>query len=98
MNLDVIDHGMDFDVISCTDEKVVLRVRHLWPEDPVECCMCGRPTFSHLCVPYYCGPVAEGQSQGGYAVACGPCYGRWERWHDGMVEYASWFTNGDRHG
>lgn len=60
-------------------------VVHLIHEMEVECCMCGRATFSKLCVPYYCGPVRDGCSEGGYAHACERCYARWERWNDGIV-------------
>lgn len=72
--------GRDFDVLEQGD--VVLSVRYLNQEDPVECCICGQKTFSHFCVPYYCGAVREGRSEGGYAVACDRCYARWERWSD----------------
>jgi hypothetical protein len=57
---------------------------HLIHDTQVECCMCGRPTLSKLCVPYYCGPVREGCSAGGYDHACERCYARWERWNDGV--------------
>lgn len=43
-------------------------------------------------MPYYCGPVRSGQSEGGYAPACQRCYTRWAAWDDAMEEYASWLT------
>lgn len=72
--------GREFDVYE--GGELVLSVRRLWPEPPVQCCVCGRDTFSHLCVPYYCGPVRDGCSEGGHAPACERCYARWERWND----------------
>lgn len=74
--------GLDYDVIDKSDGAVLMRVRHLWPGDPVDCCMCEKPTHSRMCVPYYCGPVLEEQSEGGYKTACEPCYARWEAWSD----------------
>lgn len=80
--------GPDYDVIDASDGAVLARVRYLWPAEPVDCCICSRPTFSTLSVPYYCGAVREGCSEGGYAVACEPCYARWERWNDaGMARF-----------
>jgi hypothetical protein len=70
----------NFDVIE--GGEVVLSVRTLWPEEPVECCVCGNDTFSRFCVPYYCEPVREGQSEAGYSHACEPCYHLWERWSE----------------
>lgn len=37
-------------------------------------------------VPWYCGPVAEGESEGGYKTVCARCYGRWEAW-DASLRY-----------
>lgn len=74
------NHGRDYDVIE--NGEAVLRVRYLNRLEPVDCCMCGKPTFSTLAVPYYCGPVRDGCSEGGHAFACEPCYGKWERWND----------------
>lgn len=69
-----------------------LSVRHLWPEEPCDCCICGRPTLDHFAVPYYCGAVRSGKSEGGYAPACQRCYDRWARWDDAMEEYDSWLA------
>jgi hypothetical protein len=74
------NRGRNFDVIA--GGEVVLSVRYLWPEEPRMCCICERPTFSTLAVPYYGGAVREGCSEGGYNVACETCYARWERWND----------------
>lgn len=63
-------------------------VVHLIHDMEVDCCICGRPTFSKLCVPYYCGAVREGCSDGVYNHACERCYGLWERWNDaGMSRF-----------
>lgn len=70
----------DYDVIE--GGHIVVSVRYLNDEEPVDCCICERKTFSKLAVPYYCGAVREGCSEGGYAVACERCYPRWERWND----------------
>ena len=80
----------NFDVVDATDGHVLASVRHLWPEEPSDCCICGKPTLDHFAVPYYCGPVRSGQSEGGYAPACQPCYARWEKWDDALAEYDSW--------
>jgi hypothetical protein len=65
-----------------------LTIVHLIHDMEVECCVCDRPTFSKLCVPYYCGPVRQGCSEGGYSHACERCYARWERWNDaGMARF-----------
>ncbi|MEJ8837619.1 hypothetical protein [Ramlibacter sp. AN1133] len=74
--------GRNYDVIEAASGNVVRSVRHLFAEQPVDCCMCGQPTFSRLCVPFYERAVREGRSDGGYATACDPCYGRWEVWND----------------
>ena len=72
------NRGQDYDVLQ--DGEAVLRVRYLWPQEPSECCMCDQPTHSTLAVPYYCGPVRDGQSEGCHAVACSACYQRWTDW------------------
>lgn len=51
---------------------------------PIECAMCGREGDHHHAVPWYCGPVLEGESDGGYKTVCEPCYARWEAWSDSM--------------
>lgn len=51
---------------------------------PVECAMCESKGDHHHAVPWYCGPVMEGQSEGGYKTVCEPCYDKWERWSDSM--------------
>lgn len=76
------NRGVNYDVIDRATGEAVLRVRYLTPQEPIDCCICGKPTFSTLAVPYYCGAVREGCSEGGYAVACQPCHDRWERWND----------------
>jgi len=75
--------GRDFDLVE-PDGTTVLRVRHLWPADPVECGMCGRDTFDNYAVPWYCGPVLDGENEGGYRCCCKPCHDRWAVWNDAM--------------
>jgi hypothetical protein len=58
-------------------------VVHLWVE-PIDCAMCGKPTFDHFAVPWYCGPVATGESEGGYRSTCRCCHDRWARWDDSL--------------
>jgi hypothetical protein len=82
--------GYDYDVVDSKTGESVMLVRHLWPQEPVDCCICEKPTYSSFCVPYYCGPVQSGKSQGGYKTACERCYARWEKWDDGLTEYDSW--------
>ena len=59
---------------------------HLWDFDAVECAMCGESTRHHYAVPWYCGPVAEGASDGGYKCVCKPCHDRWAAW-DSSLRY-----------
>lgn len=73
--------GRNFDVIDVESGDTVLKVRHLWPQEPIPCCMCGMATYSNLAVPYYCGPTREGASEGGYKTACYLCHMKWERWN-----------------
>jgi hypothetical protein len=75
----------DFDVIDAATGEVVMAVRHLWPEETVECCMCPQQADHSFAVPYYCGPVLEGHSEGGYKVACAWCYARWEAWSNATL-------------
>jgi hypothetical protein len=58
----------------------------LWPMPPADCCMCGKPCEGPKAwaVPYYCGPVPMGCSDGGYREACEPCYQKWEAWDDSL--------------
>lgn len=59
---------------------------HLWQE-PDECNMCGALGYHHYAVPWYCGPVATGENEGGYKAVCERCYGRWEAW-DNSLRYS----------
>ena len=43
-----------------------------------ECAMCGVLSSSNKAVPFYCEPVREGESKGGYASVCDGCYEEWE--------------------
>lgn len=58
-------------------------VVHLWQE-PQECNMCGAVGHHRHAVPWYCGPVLEGGSEGGYKTVCEPCHDRWAKWSDSM--------------
>lgn len=75
-------YARDYDVVDTATGDTLLIVRHMWSRDPIECCICGKDTFDTTAVPYYCGVVREGQSEGGYKVACDPCHTRWEAWND----------------
>ncbi len=59
-------------------------VVHLWDFDVVDCAMCDEPTRHRYAVPWYCGPVAEGESEGGYKCVCKPCHDRWAAWNDSL--------------
>jgi hypothetical protein len=59
---------------------------NLSPPDPIECAMCEAVGDFSCAVPYYCGPVLEGQSEGGYRCVCGPCYARWLAWSNRITE------------
>lgn len=74
------NRGVNFDLLE--DGEVVLRVRYLTPREPIDCVQCGKPTLDTFGVPYYCGVVREGCSEGGYAIACLVCYQKWQRWND----------------
>lgn len=84
--------GRDFNIVDGATGETVVTVRHLWPEDAVDCCMCGKPTFDHFAVAFYERPVRSGHSEGCHRAACGPCYTRWAAWDDAMTEYESWLT------
>jgi len=43
-----------------------------------DCAMCGKESNDKKAVPFYCEPVSEGESDGGYASVCDPCYDVWE--------------------
>ncbi len=60
-------------------------VVHLW-RDPDECNVCGALGIHSHAVPWYCGPVAEGESKGGYKVVCQACHDRWAAW-DASLRY-----------
>lgn len=53
-------------------------------EEPLECAMCGCTGFHWHAVPWYCGAVLDGQSEGGYKTVCSSCHDRWKRWSDSM--------------
>ncbi|MCQ9375148.1 hypothetical protein NMQ14_12890 [Methyloversatilis sp. XJ19-13] len=73
--------GMRIDAVDA-DGNSVLRI-HLW-RDPEDCNMCGALGYHSHAVPWYCGPVAEGESEGGYKTVCARCYCRWEAWDSSL--------------
>ncbi|MGE0675056.1 MAG: hypothetical protein AB7O64_18590 [Methylibium sp.] len=75
--------GMRIDHIDA-DGDSVLRI-YLW-RDPDECSMCGTLGYHSHAVPWYCGPVAYGESEGGYKTVCKRCHDRWEAW-DASLRY-----------
>jgi len=60
-----------------------VNVTHVW-EEPHECAMCGGLGFHAHAVPWYCGPVLEGESEGGYKIVCEPCHDKWAKWSDSL--------------
>lgn len=52
--------------------------------EPDECSMCHAVDFHTHAVPWYCGPVREGQSEGGYKTVCRACHDRWAAWNDSV--------------
>lgn len=63
-------------------------VINLW-EEPDECNMCGAVGLHEYAVPWYCGPVAEGESEGAYKSVCKTCHDKWARWDDSLRFYGS---------
>lgn len=57
--------------------------------EPIECAMCGCEGFHTHAVPWYCGPVLEGQSEGGYKSVCSSCHDRWDLWNDSMQYFGA---------
>ena len=66
-----------------------IHVINMTPPDAIECAMCPAVGDFRHAVPYYCGPVREGQSDGGYRCVCKPCYDRWEKWNDSLQYYGA---------
>jgi hypothetical protein len=50
------------------------------PSTACDCAMCATFGDWRHAVPWYCGPVAEGQSEGAYRAVCPTCYAAWEQW------------------
>lgn len=73
--------GMRIDRVEPDGSKVLCI--HLWRE-PEECNMCGALGYLAHAVPWYCGPVAEGESEGGYKSVCKVCHDRWAAWDDSL--------------
>lgn len=59
-----------------------INVHYVW-EHPIECGMCGDIVYDPVTydVPWYCGPVMEGCSDGGYRTVCKKCFNKWEAWN-----------------
>lgn len=67
----------------------VVLVVHLWDFDAVDCAMCGTVTRHRFSVPWCCGPVAEGENDGGHKCVCEPCHDRWAAWNDSLRYYGA---------
>lgn len=78
--------GMRIDHVDAEGNNV-LRI-HLW-RDPDPCNMCGALGYHSHAVPWYCGPVADGDNEGGYKTVCARCYGRWEAWDASLRYYGA---------
>lgn len=63
-----------------SEGNTVLSV-HLWEYDVVDCAMCEKETVHKYAVPWYCGPVAECENEGGYKCVCEQCYDKWAQTH-----------------
>lgn len=50
-----------------------VRVINLTPRDCFPCAMCGTEGDHRYAVPWYEGPVLEGQNEGGYRSVCRKC-------------------------
>lgn len=72
-----------------TSEPDRIHVHIMTPPLPIDCAMCPAVGDWLHCVPYYCGPVAEGCSEGGYRAVCQSCYKRWSRWNDSLNYYGA---------
>jgi hypothetical protein len=66
-----------------------IHVHIMTPPLQIDCAMCEAVGDWLHCVPYYCGPVAEGCSEGGYRAVCPTCHNRWARWHDSLNYYGA---------
>ena len=51
----------------------------------VDCGMCGIEGFHDYCVPWYCGPVRDGESEGGYRTVCKSCHDKWAEWDNQKI-------------
>lgn len=67
----------------------LIHIHNMTPPFEIECAMCPAVGDWLHCVPYYCGPVADGCSHGGYRCVCPPCYDRWARWNDSLKYYGA---------
>ncbi|MDR6381778.1 hypothetical protein [Paraburkholderia caribensis] len=66
-----------------------VHVHIMTPPAQIDCAMCDAVGDWLHCVPYYCGPVAEGCSEGGYRAVCPSCHERWSRWNDSLHYYGA---------
>ena len=55
---------------------------------PIECGVCNALGFHRHCVPWYCEPVLEGHSEGGYRTVCKPCHDKWAAWSEQQIAVA----------
>lgn len=66
-----------------------IHYHRMFDPDPIECAMCPNLGQWIFAVPYYCGVVREGCSEGGYKSVCKPCHDRWAAWNDSLAFYGS---------
>ena len=59
-------------------EPYQITIIHL-NRDPINCWMCGKLDQCNYSVPWYCGPVLEGQSEGGRARVCKSCIIKYDK-------------------
>ena len=62
-------------------ETIPITIINMTPRD-YQCAMCDEWTVDEYAIPWYCGPVRSGQSEGGYRSVCKPCHDKWEAWDD----------------
>lgn len=53
--------------------------------EPIECAECEKLGFHKHCVPWYCGPTLEGESDGRYQTVCESCHDKWVVWSDDII-------------
>ncbi len=77
---------MGIDLAAPGADRTVI---HLWPPEPEPCPMCGVLGRWTWAVAWYCGPVQDGASEGGYKAVCKWCHDRWAAWDDSLRYYGA---------